>query len=196
MQSGEFVILLDPIESSSGLTAPRFKYDAVIKTLNSFPPTFDTGKDPIINVCGAGEYNFNNNNLKGFVVSEESADKFLKTVYWLEMEEINFCFLGHISQALSPEIMEGLNGIDVLVFPAGGDPFLDQKTAVKLIKQIQPKIAIPTFYKVAGLKRKAEDVKKFLDEIDASKIEKTEKLTIKKKDIEDTKPTKIVVLTI
>ncbi|MFA4827569.1 MAG: hypothetical protein WC596_04990, partial [Candidatus Shapirobacteria bacterium] len=83
-----------------------------------------------------------------------------------------------------------------LVIPAGGEPFLDQKIAVKLIKQIQPKIVIPTFYKVPGLKRKADDIKKFLEEIDAPKVEKIDKLVIKKKDIEEIKPTKVVVLTI
>jgi len=196
LQSGDQVILIDPVESTSGLTAPRFKYDAVLRTLTPFPAPFEYNKEAAPEVLGAGEYDFNDVNVKGFFVAEESSEKFLKTVYWLEMEGINFCFLGHISQALSPETMEGLNGIDILVVPAGGEPFLDQKIAVKLIKQIQPKIAIPTFYKVPGLKRKADDVKKFLEEIEASKVEKSDKLVIKKKDIEDIKPTKVVVLTI
>ncbi len=196
LQSGDQVILIDPIESSSGLTAPRFKYDAVLKTLTAFPLSYNSDKEAAAEVLGAGEYDFNGVNVKGFFVAEESSEKFLKTIYWAEMEGINFCFLGHISQALSPEIMEGLNGIDILVVPAGGEPFLDQKTAVKLIKQIQPKIVIPAFYKVSGLKRKADDIKKFLEEIDTAKVEKTDKLVIKKKDIEEIKPTKVVVLTI
>ena len=196
LQSGDFVILTDPVESSSGLTAPRFKHDVVIKTLSPFPPAFGSvsGLEKI--VSGAGEYDFNDIYIKGFPLSNESSGKFLKTVYRVEIEGIKFCFLGHISQILSPETMEGLNGIDILVVPAGGEPFIDQKEALKLIKQIQPKIAIPTFYKVPGLKRKADDIKKFLEEIDASKVEKTEKLTVKKKDIEDIKPTKVFVLTI
>jgi len=196
LQSGDQVILVDPVDSGSGLTAPRFKYDAVLKTLTPFPLPYNYNKEAVVEILGAGEYDFNGANVKGFFVAGESSEKFFKTVYYVEIEGINFCFLGHISQALSPEIMEGLNGIDILVIPAGGEPFLDQKIAVKLIKQIQPKIVIPTFYKVAGLKRKADDIKKFLEEIDVSKVEKTDKLVIKKKDIEEIKPTKVVVLTI
>ena len=56
LQSGELTVLIDPINSSSGLVAPRFKYDALIKTLSPFPP--ETEESSAVNIIGPGEYNF------------------------------------------------------------------------------------------------------------------------------------------
>ena len=56
IQSGEFTILTDPVDTSSGLTPPRFKYDILLKTLTAFPP-HETPPDQGIAIYGPGEYN-------------------------------------------------------------------------------------------------------------------------------------------
>ena len=113
------------------------------------------------------------------------------------MESIKICFLGHISQTPDPDILEQLEEIDILFIPAGGKPFMEQKTAAQLIKQINPKIAVPSFFKIQGLKRQADDLKIFLEETNGQKKESKEfleKLTIKKKDLEEIKKTEIMAL--
>ena len=109
------------------------------------------------------------------------------------------CFLGHISEALATDVAEHLEEIDVLFIPAGGKPFIEQKIAVKLIKQTAPKIVIPSFFKISGLKRPSADLKIFLEEggylpAQAGKAEVQEKLTIKKKDLAEIKKIKVVSL--
>ena len=101
--------------------------------------------------------------------------------------------MGYLSEDLSPEIIERLEQVDVLFVPAGGKPFIDQKKAVALIKQIEPHIAIPSFYKLANLKRPADDLKKFLKEFNHDVVSE-EKLTIKKKDLSALKSAKIICL--
>ena len=129
---------------------------------------------------------------KGRELLEKSGE--LKSAYLMKAEEMKLCFLGHIAALPDSDIREKLTEIDILFIPAGGKPFLEQKSAVKLIKQIEPKIVIPSFYKISGLKRPADDLKIFLEEINHQKIEPQEKLTIKKKDLAEIKKTKIVTL--
>ena len=194
LQAGDLTVLTDPVDPKAGLAPARFKFDAVIKTLSPFPPS-ETGNGTVT-MFGPGEYNFKGATIYGYLLENESSKKFLKTVYVALIEDIKFCFLGHISETPPPSIMEHLEEIDVLFVPAGGSPFIDQKKSVKLIRQIQPKIAVPTFYKVPGLKRQADDLKAFLGEFNHQKPEPQEKLVIKKKDLSGIKPTQLAVLKI
>jgi len=198
LQSADFVVLIDPFDSQTGLTPPRFKSNIVLKTLTPLPLT-----NSLINqstnqlIVGPGEYHFNNIVINGFFLTKESSEKFLKTIYLAKMEDITLCFLGHISEMPEPAILEHLEEVDILFIPAGGSPFIKPETAIKIIKQIEPKIVIPTFFKVPGLKRAAGKPELFLEEFNGKKTERTEnqeKLTIKKKDLAEIKKTEIVLL--
>ena len=97
------------------------------------------------------------------------------------------------------QILEYLEKVDILFVPAGGEPFIEQKSAVKLTKQLQPKIIIPSFFRIPSLKRKADDLKIFLAELNGLKgelIKEQDKLTIKKKEVAAIKITEVVVLKI
>lgn len=193
IQSGEFTILTDPVDASSGLTPPRFKYDILLKTLAAFPPQ-ETAPEQGVAIYGPGEYNIEDATIFGYLSENEVTDKILKTVYVVTVEDIKLCFLGHLSDTPSPAIMERLEDIDILFIPGGGAPYIDQKKVAKLIKQIQPKIVIPTAFKIPGLKRTAEDLTVFLEELDQKGVEPQEKLTLKKKDLALIKPTQITIL--
>ncbi|MEK7114736.1 MAG: MBL fold metallo-hydrolase, partial [Patescibacteria group bacterium] len=148
-------------------------------------------------ISGPGEYNIKDVNITGFALPKESSEKFLKTVYLIKMEGINLCFLGHISETPEPAILEHLEEIDILFIPAGGEPFINQKSAAKTVKQTEPKIVIPSFYKIPGLKRTAGDISAFLEEFNGEKTkqkETQEKLVVKKKDLAGIKKTEIIIL--
>lgn len=208
IQSGELTILTDPLDPKSGLSAARFKYDGLIKTLSPFPPASNASgvanagrpeseqKEEAVVMAGPGEYNFHETDVYGYLLDNESSENFIKTVYLATIEDLKLCFLGHLSDTPPPSVMEHLEEVDILFIPAGGEPFIDQKKAVKLIRQIQPKIAIPTFFKVPGLSRKTEKLDVFLSEFNHKKPEEMEKLTIKKKDVSAIKPTQLVILKI
>lgn len=194
IQSGDLTILTDPFDQKTGLSLPRFKHDAVIKTISSFPPEKIITSE--VQLLGPGEYNFSDVNARGFFLEKESSQNFIKTIYSLEIEGVRILLFGHLSDLPDPSIMERIGDVDILFIPAGGKPFIDQKSAKKIIKQIQPKMVIPTLYKIPGLKRQAEDLKIFLEEVNHGKTAPQEKLTIKKKDLAGIKPSQIVVLKI
>ncbi len=201
IQSGDFIVSTDPLDDKTGLTAPRFKSNIILKTLTPCQPSQSLPQSSILNpqflIHGPGEYNIKDVNITGFALPKESSEKFLKTVYLAKMEDINLCFLGHISETPEPAILEHLEEIDILFIPAGGEPFINQKSAVKIIKQIEPKIVIPSFYKIQSLKRPADNLSIFLEEFDGEKTkqkEAMEKLVIKKKDLAGIKKAEIAIL--
>jgi len=200
LQSGDFVVLTDPFDSSTGLTPPRFKSNIILKTLTPFPLTNSSISQLTSQlISGPGEYHFKDIVITGFFLGKESSEKFLKTIYVIKIEDITLCFLGHISEMPEPAILEYLEEIDILFIPAGGPPFVSAEVAVKIIKQIEPKIVIPSFFKVPGLKRIASKPELFLEELNGKKsgqAENQDKLTIKKKDLDGIKKTEILILKI
>lgn len=193
IQSADTAILIDALNSESGLNSPRFKFDLEIKTLAPVKNIGVSNQDGF-RITGPGEYDFKGVKIFGFGLPKESSVDFIKTVYIVEIEGMRLCFLGHLSVAPEADVLEHLEEIDILFIPAGGKPFLEQKTAVQLAKKIDPKIIIPSFYKIPGLKRKADDLKKFLEEGGYKDAEKSDKLTVKKKELGEIKKVKVVCL--
>ena len=78
-------------------------------------------------------------------------------------DNINMVFLGALSdEKLSSEAKEGLEGIDILFVPVGGDGVLDPAVAHKLAVQFEPKIIIPSHFGDVGEK---DALKKFLKDL-------------------------------
>lgn len=159
----------------------RFKADIVLRTLAPLEPA--KGEEAAGEICFAGEYEIKGVGIKGIALPEESGEKFLKTAYAVNWEDIKLAFLGHISQPPTSDIMEKLDEPDILFLPVGGGHFLSPEAAAKLTKQIEPAFVIPAFYKTPADFLKAM----------GQKAEPQEKLVFKKKDLENAK-TQVVVL--
>ena len=194
VQIGDFTLVTDPFDSKLGLNPARGKFDVLLKTISSWPPA-ETEKEGGAVLIGPGEYEIKGFEIKGLPLAKESSDKFFKTIYLVKAEDANLCFLGHIADYPDEDALEELESVDILFIPAGGKPFIKQEMAAKLVKQINPKIVVPMFFKVPGLKRQADDAKDFADEL-GLKSEPEEKLTVRKKDLTDIKSTKLVQLKI
>ena len=146
-------------------------------------------------IRGAGEYEAKEILVSGYSLPDESADAFFKTAYKVTAEEITLGFLGHLSEGLSQEAVEKMRDVDILFIPAGGKPFISAEAAAKLIKQLDPKLIVASFFKTPGLKRNSSDWKNLSDELDL-KPEILEKLTVRKKEITEQKGKKLIVLKI
>jgi L-ascorbate metabolism protein UlaG (beta-lactamase superfamily) len=195
LQNGEISLMTDPPENVSGISAPRFKTDVLLKTITSWPGVGgDYNADSVI--VGAGEYDIKEIKIKGAELVGESSPKFFKTVYSIIWDGITIGILGHISGELSPNIMTDFEELDVLIGPAGGEPFISQEKMAKLVKQLNPKIFIPSFYKIPGLKRKAKDIRDFTEEFNGEVQKGQEKFVFKKKDLADIKKAKVICLTV
>ncbi len=190
---GEMVLAFNPVNKSSktGITA-KFGADIALVTTNH--PDYN-GLDQLSHgervpfaVTGPGDYEIKEIFIKGVMSNVElGGEKYINTIYTLAVDNINLAFLGALGDPeISKEAREEIDGPDILFVPVGGKGVLDAKNAAKLASSLEPKLIIPMDYDDASLKV-------FLKEIGEEKAEVTEKLTLKRKDLEG-KEGEVVVL--
>lgn len=193
---GETTIAINPISKDSKLKSIKFGSDITLISLNSpdhngSDVTSRGEKEPFV-INGPGEYEVSGVFIKGFLSkSEYGGQEKINTIYTVNLEGMNLCFLGPLSdEKLSSETKAEIDGVDVLFVPIGGDGVLDPAVAHKLAVQFGPKIIIPSHFGDVGDKNA---LKVFLKEAGEEGVKPVDKLTIKKKDLDD-KEGDVVVL--
>jgi len=193
IQQGDMVLAFNPVSKSSktGITA-HFGTDIALVTTNH--PDYNGveqlshgEREPFV-VSGPGDYEVKEIFIKG-VLSDAliAGKKYINTVYVFSVDDINIAFMGALSDAeFSKESREAINSPDILFVPVGGAGMLDAKSAAKLSASLEPKLIIPMDYNETSLKA-------FLKELGEEKAEVVDKLTLKKKDL-DNKEGEVVVL--
>ncbi len=196
IQNGDDVVLTDAPPKDSGIVAPRITPLVYIQTIGAWQgaagPSVQERATFVIN--GAGEYDIHGIKIKGFQLAEESSPKFFKTIYTVLWDTIALGLLGHLSGDISPATLESFEELDVLMGPGSGSPFIAQDKIAKLVKQLNPKIFIPSFVATKGLVRKAAPVKELVTQFNGDAESADEKFVFKKKDLDAIKKTKIVCL--
>ncbi len=186
VQFGDVIIGYNPVSKESSFKTARFGADIVLvstnhEDVNGAEQCSFGDKKPFV-AMGPGEYEVKGVFIKGFISeSHYGGDKLNNTIYIVKLENMNLCFLGALdSMELSPEAKEALEDIDVLFVPIGGDGVLDPASAYKLAVNIESKLVIPMHYGDVG---KKDALKIFLKEAGENPTP-TDKLTLKKKDLE------------
>lgn len=118
--------------------------------------TLQTKNKPqaVLFVDTPGEYESSDVSIQGIParshIDEEGTNN--TTMYRIEVNDIRIAVVGHIYPDLTEEQLEMLGVVDILLVPVGGHGFtLDPVGALKVIKEITPKIIIPTYYADAKL---------------------------------------------
>lgn len=196
---GDTTIAINPISKESKLSGARFGADIAIvslndKDFNGVEQVTHGEKEPFV-VSGPGEYEVKKVFIKGFhSVSGYGGSEKLNTVYSIMLEGINLVFLGALnSKKLNTDVKEALGGIDILFVPIGGDGVLNTTDAHALAVDLEPKIVIPMHYGEIEEGGSATALAKFLKEDGSENGKPIDKLTIKRKDLED-KEGEVVVL--
>lgn len=117
------------------------------------------------------------------------------TMYRLIVDDVRVAVIGHVFPELSEEQAEALGTIDVMFIPVGGNGFtLDGVGALKLAKEIEPKIIIPTHYADKALKYPvpAQSLDEALKGLAMEPAETLPKLKLKAADLADV--SKLIVL--
>jgi len=188
----EATIITDPFHKDSGLTPPRGAADVLILSEKDKPlysAISGVSGEPF-QIFDPGEYDVKGVTVTGIPLKQEG--KYI-TVFLIESEDVRILNLTHIANfSLQEEELEELGEIDILILPVGGNTVLSASNASKVVNEIEPKIVIPSHYKMEGLIIDVDAVDKFKKEM-GDKSEPIEKLIIKKKDLTE-EGTKVVVL--
>ena len=190
---GEMVLAFNPVSktSKSGVSA-HFGADIAMSSTNH--PDYN-GLDQLTHgerapfaITSPGDYEIKEIFVRGAKSDGVLGGKnYINTIYSLTVDGINITFLGALSDPnISKEAHEVADNPDILFVPVGGGGLLDAKSAAKLASSLEPKMIIPMDYDSASLKA-------FLKEVGNEHAQVVDKLTLKRKDL-DNKEGEVVVL--
>jgi len=186
---GDLTLVFDPVAKGASLPSVRFGADIALVSrdhpdMNGIEEVTYGEKKPFA-ITGPGEYERQGVVIQGFLSGstyglKKGEERAVNTIYSVELEDMTLVHLGALADAeLSKEAREGIDEIDVLFVPVGGDGVLTPAKAHELAVSLEPKIIIPMHWDGIGAPKSLEA---FLKEA-GNGGEKVDKLTLKKKDL-------------
>lgn len=186
-------IVIDDNLTKLGLKAVTKPTDISLRTNTMFPEHLDS----TFRAEMPGEYEIAGVVIRGIAARGHMDEEGKKTavIYTVEADDTKVAILGHIYPELYEEQLEAIGLVDVAIVPVGGNGYtLDGAGALKVIKQIEPKVVIPTHYADKALKYEVPQAE-LTDAVKNLGMEISEKLAkykIKPAELSDT--TRLIVL--
>jgi len=144
-----------------------------------------------------GEYEVSDVSIQGIAARghmDEDKQK-TATIYKLVADDVRIAVVGHVHPDLTSSQLEDLSTIDVLIIPVGGNGYtLDPIGALKLIKEIEPKLVIPTHFDDKSLNYEVpqQPLEEVLKGLSMEPRETVAKIKLKAGELSDT--TQLVIL--
>jgi L-ascorbate metabolism protein UlaG (beta-lactamase superfamily) len=138
-------IVVDDNLKSLGLKSATKPTDISLRTNKSFPEH----QDAAFRAEMPGEYEIAGVVIHGIAARAHMDEEGTKNavIYTVQADESKVVILGHIFPELNEQQLEQIGMADVAIVPVGGMGYtLDGIGALKVIKQIEPKVVIPTHY--------------------------------------------------
>ena len=89
------------------------------------------------------------------------------TAYVLDVDDVRICHLGDLGHVPTPEQVEELGSVDILLAPVGGSNTIDASAAVATVSLLEPKLVIPMHYQTPAAKAELDPLDRFLKEMGA-----------------------------
>jgi L-ascorbate metabolism protein UlaG (beta-lactamase superfamily) len=138
-------IVVDDNLAKLGLKSVTKPTDISLRTSRQFPEHADS----VFKTEMPGEYEVAGVVIHGIAARShmDEEGKQSAVIYTIQADDTKVAILGHIYPELSEQQLEQIGLVDVAVVPVGGNGYtLDGAGALKVIKQIEPKVVIPTHY--------------------------------------------------
>lgn len=79
--------------------------------------------------------------------SEQGSKRGRNTVFTFQVDSLRVAHLSDLGHLLTPEQVQSIGAVDVLMIPVGGNFTIDASQATQVVQQLSPKIVIPMHYK-------------------------------------------------
>lgn len=129
-----------------GVATPK---DIVLSTLDT---KLDTNAR--FTIASPGEYEVADVSVQGVAARShmDEEKQTSATMYRLLVDGVRVVITGHIYPQLTESQLEALGAVDILFIPVGGNGYtLDSIGAQRIIKEIEPKVVVPTHYDTSSL---------------------------------------------
>jgi L-ascorbate metabolism protein UlaG (beta-lactamase superfamily) len=118
-------------------------------------PVVEVANGGRLTLDGPGEYEVGDVSVVGVAARAhtDEAGTQTATMFKISSGDTNILVTGHIYPELSEAQLEGIGMVDIMVVPVGGNGYtVDPVGALKLIKEIEPKVVVPTYFADKALK--------------------------------------------
>lgn len=183
LRSGEVRLLTDPFDNSLGYPPLKSKLAVNIITVSHSHPGHNYTaklKDKSRVIDGPGEYEIRGvfiDGIRMFHDNEQGSKRGQNTVYVIEMDGLILCHLGDLGHSLSPQQVQELSRVEVLMLPVGGVSTLNAEMAARVVRLLEPRIVIPMHFKTE-VTHWLEPVDRFLKEMGSRGVAPQSKLSI------------------
>lgn len=185
LQDGNVSVLIDPYEEASGLRLPKQQNDIVVysQTNSHWHPA---SKETFL-ITEPGEYEVK----KVFIYTWSLGNG--KLVNLIELDGITIAHLGQAAKSeLTDDLLNRLDGADILLIQVGNNDTLSVKQAQEVITELEPRVIIPMYYALPGIKGKLGSVEDFKKEL-GGEAEVVEKFKVSRKDLPN-EETKLIII--
>ncbi|MBI2954498.1 MAG: MBL fold metallo-hydrolase [Chloroflexi bacterium] len=184
IKSKEATIVTDPYDRSVGYQMGKVSADIVTVSHGHSDHNYVAaiGGEPKI-VAAPGEYEIKGVLITGIQTAHDAEGgkkRGKNSVYLIETEDMVVCHLGDLGHIPTPDQVEEMSNVDILMVPVGGNYTISADQAPEVISLIEPKIVIPMHYKTDVVKLELDPVDKFCREMGVKSPQPQPKLTVNK----------------
>lgn len=138
-----------------------------------------------------GEYEVSDVSILGVAAQAHVDEKGTKnaTMFKVTVGDMNILFTGHVDPDVTEAQLEAIGHVDVMFVPVGGHGYtLDAIGALRLIKEVEPKMVIPTHYAEKGVNYPVpqQELELVVKELSMEVKETVPKLKLKSSDLGET----------
>jgi L-ascorbate metabolism protein UlaG (beta-lactamase superfamily) len=178
----EAAIVTDPCPPASGYNIGKPTADIVTVSHSHEDHSYVKGVagSPVV-IERPGEYEIHGAFVTGvgtYHDSKQGASHGPNVSFVLEMEEVRVCHLGDLGHTPTPDQVEEMSGVGVLLVPVGGNTTIDGAAAAEVVSIIEPALVIPMHYGTEVTKGDLAPLDRFLKEMGAKDLERQPKLTV------------------
>lgn len=171
-------VVCDPYSGKIGYDMPKVSADAVTVSHGHYDhnATANVGGNPQI-ISGENVHDLDGvaiDAIKSFHDECRGRKRGENTIFKLRMDGIDLCHLGDLGEACTPELIETILPVNVLMIPVGGNYTIDAETAKEYVDRIMPDIVLPMHYRTKDCTLDIDRVDEFLKLFDDECVEERE----------------------
>lgn len=178
-------LITDPFEADLGLKFPRSLSPSVVALSHQqrerFPLNVFENK-PFV-MADPGEFEVDGVFAYVIPLADEQHPYPHTLMYRFEIEGMSVGFLGGADRSLTDAELGKLEDIDILLLPVGGDDRLSAKQAIETISAIEPRVVVPLYHHIEGVKKILGTADAFCNELGVCQRQDANRLKIARKDL-------------
>ena len=148
-------IVMDPYANMLGYKLPEIDAN-IVTTSHDHSDHNNVGavKGNFVHIKDPGVFSQEGIGIKGVQTFHDKASgtkRGKNIVYNFSIDGLNVCHCGDLGHLLSPEQINEIGKVDILLLPIGGRVTLDASGAAEVMKQLDPAVVIPMHYRTEAM---------------------------------------------